>query len=181
VRFASSRTTARCSLKPILSVGNCLVSCAQHLADAPVHCFQVASKVGPFLWRRRFDVGNFERVVLIHFRLLAELHVGSLRRLQRCCLRALRCLHTLIIPSFSCFLTPGAEQIGRTNGGSAEGVGLGGRLASIGIPRHGRALAYSARLLRCRRASSLPSEPGWRSSRMPGLSHGGKFFPGLAV
>jgi hypothetical protein len=32
--------------------------------------FQVASKVGAFLWRCRFDVGSFERAVFIQFRLL---------------------------------------------------------------------------------------------------------------
>ena len=86
------------------------MSYPQHLADAPVHRLQVPSEVGPFFWRCRFDVGSFEGVVFIHLRLLAELHVGSLCRLQRCCLCALSCLHTIIIPILSRSLTPDANK-----------------------------------------------------------------------
>jgi hypothetical protein len=86
------------------------MSYPQHLADAPVHRLQVPSEVGPFFWRCRFDVGSFEGVVFIHLRLLAELYVGSLCRLQRCCLCALSCLHTIIIPIFSRSLTPDANK-----------------------------------------------------------------------
>ena len=107
---------------------SCSVSYAQHLADAPVHVLQVASKVSPFLWRCRFDVDSFERVVFIHFRLLAELYVSSLRCLQRCCLHPLSRFHTIIIPSFRCSLTPEAEQIGRVNRRPASPLSVGRRI-----------------------------------------------------
>ena len=110
---------------------NCPASYAQHLADAPVHRLQVASKVGPFLWCCRFDVGDLERVVFIQFRLLAESHVGLLRCLQRCCHRALCCLHTIHIPSFRRSLTPRPDKSVERPAAPASPLSAGRRILRL--------------------------------------------------